>query len=87
VKSAEIGLLKEPRNVPNPWVQFRIEDVYVPEPAQILMELHGKDVLQGKIIDLSDSKAHGDPFAVVEVDGLSRPVVVAMKHLKEIRCE
>jgi hypothetical protein len=86
VKSAEIGLLKEPKNVPNPWVQFRIEDIYIPEPTQILMELHGKDVLQGKIIDLSDSEARGEPFAVVEVDGLSRPIVVALKHLKEICC-
>jgi len=73
--------------VPNPWVQFRIDDVYVPEPAQILAELHGKDVLQGKLIDLSDNDSQDGAFAVVEVEGLSRPVVVAMKHIKEIRCE
>lgn len=87
VKSTEIGLRKEPKNVPTPWVQFRIKDVYIPEPAQILMELHGKDVLQGKIIDLSDSETHSEAFAVVEVEGLSRLVVVAMKYLKQIRCE
>jgi hypothetical protein len=68
--------------VPNPWVQFRINDVYVPEPAQILMELHGKDVLQGKIIDVSDSGIQDEAFAVVEVEGLSQPVVVAMKNIK-----
>jgi hypothetical protein len=73
--------------VPNPWVQFRINDAYVPEPAQILMELHGKDELLGKVIDVSLSEGYGEMFAVVEVDGLSRPVVVAMKHVKEIRCE
>jgi hypothetical protein len=73
--------------VPNHLVQFRIDDVYVPEPAQILAELHGEDVLQGKLIDVSDSDSQGEAFAVVEVDGLSQPVVVAMKHLKEIRCE
>jgi hypothetical protein len=75
------------KNVPNAWVQFRINNVYVPEPAQILLELHGKDELLGKVIDLSLSEAHGEIFAVVEVDGLSRPVVVAMKHLKEIANE
>ena len=73
--------------MPNPWVQFRIVDIYVPEPAQILLELHGKDELLGKVIDTSASESHGEAFAVVEVEGLSRPVVVAMKHLKEIRCE
>jgi hypothetical protein len=76
-----------PKNVPNPWVQFRIDDVYVPEPTQILRELHGKDLLVGKIIDISDSKIHGEKFAVVEVEGLSQPAVVAMKHIREVRCE
>jgi hypothetical protein len=73
--------------VPDPWVQFRIDDAYVPEPAQILMELHGKDMLQGKLIDVSDSGAQDKAFAVVEVEGLSQPVVVAMRNVKEIRCE
>jgi len=73
--------------VPTNWVQFRIDDVYVPEPAQILMELHGKDLLQGKIIDLSDSGDQEEAFAVVEVQGLSQSVVVAVNNLKKIRCE
>jgi hypothetical protein len=68
-------------------VQFRIDDAYVPEPAQILMELHGKEVLEGKIIDVSDSGTQNEAFAVVEVEGLSQPVDVAMKNVKEIRCE
>jgi hypothetical protein len=73
--------------VPDPWIQFRIDDAYVPEPAQILMELHGNDFLQGKLIDVSDSGAQDDAFAVVEVEGLSQPVVVAMKNVREIRRE
>ena len=73
--------------MPDPWVQFRIDDAYVPEPAQILMELHGKDMLQGKLIDVSDSGRQDEAFAVVEVEGLSQPVVVAMKNVREIRCE
>jgi hypothetical protein len=73
--------------VPNTWVQFRIDDAYVPEPAQLLMQLHGKDVLQGKIIDVSNSDSRDEAFAVVEVEGLSQPVVVAMKYIKEVRYE
>jgi hypothetical protein len=88
VKSAEIRAPERAdQNVPNPWVQFRIDDVYVPEPVQILMELHGQDVLLGRIIDVSDSQIQSEPFAVIEVEGLSQPVVVAMKHLKEIHRE
>jgi len=74
-------------NVPSPWVQFRIDDAYVPEPAQILMELHAQDTLLGKLVDVSDSEAADGGFAVVEVKGLSQPVVVAMKHIREIRYE
>ena len=73
--------------MPDPWVQFRIEDAYVPEPAQILMKLHGKDMLQGKLIDISDSGTQHEAFAVVEVEGLSQPVVVAMKNVREIHRE
>jgi hypothetical protein len=71
----------------NSWVNFRICDAYVPEPIQILMELHGKDQLQGKVIDLSDAGGQEEAFAVVEVEGLSQPVVVATKHLEKIRAE
>jgi hypothetical protein len=40
-----------PENVRNSWVNFRICDAYVPEPVQILTELHGNDQLRGKVID------------------------------------
>jgi hypothetical protein len=73
--------------VPSPWVQFRINDAYVPEPAQILADLHGEDLLQGKLIDVSQSASQSESFAVVEVEGLSQPVVVAMKNIREISCE
>ena len=66
------------------WVNFRICDAYVPEPVQILMELHGKDQLQGKVIDVSDAGDQEEAFAVVEVEGLSQPIVVATKHIKRI---
>jgi hypothetical protein len=51
------------------------------------MELHGKDQLQGKVVDVSDSGSQEEAFAVVEVEGLPRPVVVPMKHIKGIHCE
>jgi hypothetical protein len=64
-------------------VNFRISDIYIPEPTQVLMELHGKDLLEGEIIDVSDSGGQEDPYAVVEIEGVSQPVIVAMRHLKE----
>ena len=71
----------------NSWVNFRVCDAYLPEPVQILMELHGKDQLRGKVIDVSDAGSQEEAFAVVEVEGLSQAVVVPIKQIRKILCE
>lgn len=62
-------------------VHFRVCDVYHPHPAQVLMDLHGHEVLLGKVIDLSDSGMPGESFVVVEVDGLEQAVIVPTERL------
>ena len=47
------------------------------------MELHGKDQLEGRVIDVSDAGSQEEAFAVIEVQRLSRPVVVPVKHIRE----
>jgi hypothetical protein len=74
-------------NVRNRWVNFQISDIYIPDPSQILNELHGKDLLQGKVIDVSDSGTQQEAFAVVEVEGLKQPVVVPMNRIRGSVCE
>jgi hypothetical protein len=51
------------------------------------MELHGEDLLHGKIIDVSDSSSQDEQFAVVEVERLAQPVVVPIKHVRGIPSE
>jgi hypothetical protein len=63
------------------WVHFRICDVYHPDPAQVLIDLHGNDVLLGKVIDLSDSGLQKDAFVVVEVKGIVEPVIVPVERI------
>jgi hypothetical protein len=70
------------QNVRNRWVNFQISDIYIPDPGQILNELHGKDLLQGKVIDVSDSGTQLEAFVVVEVEGLKQPVVVPMNRIR-----
>jgi hypothetical protein len=67
--------------VRNQWVQFKICDVYHPDPAIVLLDLHGNDLLTGKVIDLSDSGLQQDTFVVVEVEGLEEPVIVPTERL------
>ena len=70
------------RDVRNRWVNFQINDIYIPDPGQILNELHGNDLLQGRVIDMSDGGTELEAFAVVEVEGLKQPVVVPMNRIR-----
>ena len=63
----------------NRWIHFRICDVYVPDPEKILMDQYGDHLLQGRVKDLSESS--GDVFAVVDVEGMDVPVIVAVNRI------
>ena len=66
-------------------VSFKTSDVYHPDPLQVLLEIHGDDLLVGKVADLSDQGIQRKAYAVIEVEGLSRPVIVPVDRLKNIR--
>jgi hypothetical protein len=48
---------------------------------QVLLDLHGNDLLTGKVIDVSDSGSHTEAFVVVEVEGMAVPLVVPVERL------
>jgi hypothetical protein len=64
------------------WVQFKVRDIYYPQPEQVLLELHGDDAMSGVVIDISDSGTEQNAFVVVQVDALSGPVVVAIERVR-----
>jgi hypothetical protein len=63
------------------WVHFRIRDVYVPDPLNLLEALHGDDVLEGRVVAVSQSGEAGALYVVVEVAGYPHPLVVAARVL------
>jgi len=63
------------------WVHFRIRDVWHPKPEQVLMDLHGNEVLLGKVIDLSDSGRQTEVFVVVEVKGIEQALILPVERL------
>jgi hypothetical protein len=65
----------------NRLVNFKIRDVYMPDPREILDELHSNDILQGRVLDLTDSGATKQAFVVVEVEGVSSHVIVPMESI------
>jgi hypothetical protein len=68
----------------NRQVRFKVRDIHIPDPQDILMELHGDDLLQGKAVDLSDNGTQDATFVVIEVAGLSQPVIIALARLLDV---
>jgi hypothetical protein len=63
-------------------VRFRVRDIYHPQPASILHELHDEEQLRGRVLDLSDcAQPAGSPFVVVKVAGLRRECLVPVDRL------
>jgi hypothetical protein len=51
-------------------VQFRVRDIHHPKPTEVLQTLHGGEVLEGRVVDFSDSGEPGGAFVVIEVGRL-----------------
>jgi hypothetical protein len=65
-------------------VNFRICDVYLPDPATVAMDLYGEHLLQGRVIDVSDSGEAESAFAVVKVEGIEQLVIVAADRILSV---
>jgi hypothetical protein len=62
-------------------VHFRVCDVYIPDPASVLIEMHGNDLLQGRVIDQSEDGTSEGSFAMVEVEDLQQPLIVPIARI------
>ena len=65
-------------------VSFRILDIYIPDPLDVLLRLRNDEKLEGTVIDLSDDGTPEGKFAVVAVPEMSEPVIVPVKLVNEI---
>ena len=70
----------------NRWVRFKVLDIYYPDPTKVLIDLHGHEILTGKVLDLSDSGMQEDVFIVVKIEGIEEPVIVPMERIS-VQCE
>lgn len=65
----------------NRLVNFKVKDVYMPDPWEILNELFGNDILQGRVVELTDSGNDKQSYAVVQVEGVSRHIIVPIESI------
>ena len=47
----------------------------------LLLEVYGNDLLQGKVVDISESGSPEGAFAVVEVEGIKQQVIVPLQRI------
>ncbi len=79
-----------PQHLSNKRVCFWIRDVFVPGPCRILAEVPGLDLLDGRVVGLSDNGARRGAgakrgaFAVVEVECLRGAVVVPVAKIVDL---
>jgi hypothetical protein len=74
-------LKSEPSRLKHRWVHFKIRDVYVTDVQMLLLEVYGDDLLQGKVLDISDSGSSQGAFAVVEVEGIKQQLIVPIQRI------
>lgn len=65
----------------NKRVHFRIRDVYIPEPEKLVMALHGDDLLQGTVLDVSREGQSMNVYAVVKLEGVAQQIVIAVEDI------
>jgi len=65
----------------NHTVNFRICDIFYPDCQQILFQLHGNDVLHGRVVDLSESGLVDGSFVEIDVEGLAEKVIVPLERI------
>ncbi len=63
------------------WVHFKIRDVYLPDPSELTLALHGDDILQGRVVDVSDNQTEEGAYVVVEAEGIKNPLIVPLKRI------
>ncbi len=63
-------------------VSFPVRGIYLPSSSEVLHQLHGDELLQGRILDYSDGGERGRTFAIVSVEGLRQPVIVPVENLR-----
>jgi len=68
----------------NHHVEFRVSDIYLPDPISLLYELHSEELLNGRVIEMSDSGQDQGAFVVVDIEGIERVVVVPVDRVAVI---
>lgn len=60
----------------NRFVRFKVSDVTIPNPQEVVNELYGGDIVQGKVVEITESGAMERAFIVVKVEAMKDFVIL-----------
>ncbi len=60
----------------NRLVRFKVSDVTIPGPQEVVNELYGGDIVQGKVVDITKSGAEEQAFIIVKVEGMNALLIL-----------
>ena len=60
----------------NRFVRFKVSDVTIPGPQEVVNELYGGDIVQGKVVDITESGAQEQAFIIVKVEGMNALLIL-----------
>jgi hypothetical protein len=63
-------------------VHFSAADIYFPDRAKVVLQLHRDGDIEGEVIGFSDDGSRKDAFAVIKVDRVSEHVYVPVDRLR-----
>ncbi len=67
-------------------VSFRISDVFLPEPSEVLAKLTADVATEGVVVEFSDSGSNSRAYAVVRITP-QQSVLLPVTALRVVDCE
>ena len=61
--------------------RFRLSDVICPDRGHVVQQVTPELEVTGEIVVLSDHGEQPDRFAIIEVEGIASPLIVAVEYL------
>ncbi|NJO33528.1 MAG: hypothetical protein HC869_10645 [Rhodospirillales bacterium] len=76
IESATIVATEQFTFLLNRFVRFKVSDVTIPGPQEVVNELYGGDIVQGKVVDITKSGAEEQAFVIVKVEGMNALLIL-----------
>jgi len=76
IEGAKIVATEQFTYLLNRFVRFKVSDVTIPNPQEVVNELYGGDIVQGKVVDITVSGAMEQAFIIVKVEGMNALLIL-----------